>query len=148
MKSGKCFKRLRNIRWPVLPSTATPFALLLVLAMVSACTTLREDQPKDALYTQIYTDMMYGADDYFGQSMDLSYADGVVPTVVQPVFQTATITPVVIQTAASPRPTTTASASSVATSSSSDSGSSGGSGGGTPAPPPVVTPPPPPPGGG
>jgi len=57
--------------------------------MVSACTTLREDQPKDALYTQIYTDMMYGADDYFGQNMDISYADGVVPTVVQAVFNTS-----------------------------------------------------------
>jgi hypothetical protein len=89
MKSPKYPGRLLNVKWLIFPPAATPFALLLVLFMVSACTTLRNDQPKDALYTQVYNDMMYGTDDYFGQSMDLAYADGVVPRVVQPVFVTS-----------------------------------------------------------
>jgi hypothetical protein len=86
MRRPEHFKLYHNNRLSLLPRAAMPFVFLLVLLMVSACTTIRDDQQKDGLYTQIYTDMMYGADDYFGQSTDLSYADGVVPTVVQPVF--------------------------------------------------------------
>ena len=131
MKSPVHFKRLRNLRWPVFPPATIPFALLLILVMASACTTLRNDQPKDALYTQIYTDMMYGADDYFGQNMDLAYADGVVPTVVQPVFQTATITPETTQRAV-PVPASAPAAAPVVVVQPVVGGGSGGGGGGGP----------------
>jgi hypothetical protein len=110
MKSQGYFRRLCKIILPVSHRTAAPFALLLLLIMVSACAMPHNDQPKDALYTQIYTDMMYGADDYFGQSTDLSYADGVVPTVVQPTFGTPTVVSATGTGSGSAAPTTTASA--------------------------------------
>jgi hypothetical protein len=95
MKIHEYFGRLHNIRWSVFLRTATPLPLVLALfVIITACDTLRNDQPKNALTTQVYSDMMYGADDYFGQSTDLSYSDGVVPTVPQPVVVATVVAPV------------------------------------------------------
>ena len=48
-----------------LPSTALPFF---------------DASKEDLLWFHIFYDMMYGADDYFGEDADLSYADHVVPS--------------------------------------------------------------------
>jgi hypothetical protein len=70
----------RSIKRTVFLSTTVPF-LIVTFFLMPACTTLRKEQSRSALETQMYSDMMYGADDYFGQNNDLAYADSVVPTV-------------------------------------------------------------------
>lgn len=37
--------------------------------------------PQDFTKLQIYFDMFYGLDDYFGDARDLGYADGIIPSV-------------------------------------------------------------------
>jgi hypothetical protein len=39
-----------------------------------------KSQDEELIRLQIFSDMMEGADDYFGENSDLSYADHVIPT--------------------------------------------------------------------
>jgi hypothetical protein len=61
-----------------------PAALLLMLMANTNCVN-SSAKKKDLIDEQVYSDMMYGSDDYFGENTDLAYADGATPTVVVPV---------------------------------------------------------------
>jgi hypothetical protein len=99
----------------ILFRTLVPAALLLMLMLNTYCVHSGA-QKKDLIDKQVYSDMAYGSDDYFGENTDLAYADGATPTVIVPV------------TPATPTPTKTTTPT-VA----------------PPPPPPVVAPPSPPP---
>jgi hypothetical protein len=92
----------------ILCRTLVPVAaFLLMLSANSIPVQGGEEKPKrDLIDRQIYSDMMYGADDYFGESTDLAYADGTFPTVIQPVTPTTPTSPTQPSTPApAPAPT-------------------------------------------
>jgi hypothetical protein len=77
-----------------------------MLALPSSPVQGDEGKPKrDLIDKQIFSDMMYGADDYFGENTDLAYADNTTPTVIVPVTPGApTPTPTTPTVAAAPPP--------------------------------------------
>jgi hypothetical protein len=77
-------------------------AFLLVLMVNSTAVRAGDEKPKrDLIDRQVFSDMMYGADDYFGENTDLAYADGATPTVIVPVAPTTpTATPTATPTVA------------------------------------------------
>jgi hypothetical protein len=96
---------------PVLVRILVPATAFLLMLLVNSSPVQSGEQKlkRDLIDRQMFSDMFYGADDYFGENTDLSYADGAKPTVIQPKVVVVATTP---------------------------TASSGGGGGGNSAPPP------------
>jgi hypothetical protein len=57
-----------------------PVCLFLQTATARAMDPVEPSETDDLIGLQLYRDMMYGLDDYFGENSDLAYADGVTPS--------------------------------------------------------------------